>query len=85
MMSRTHLYGIANLYSEFLDGTKVDVSAVGLTSEQERVWGGLGAGGANNWDGDKYSLYGEGIMTTSLNSFGESYSLKGNVGFRVKW
>jgi outer membrane autotransporter protein len=85
MMSRSHLYGIANLYSEFFDRTKVDVSGVGFTSAQERVLGGLGAGGTSNWSGDKYSLYGEGLMTTSLKNFGESYFFKGNVGFRLKW
>ncbi|MCO7728542.1 hypothetical protein NJB93_18305 [Brucella intermedia] len=37
------------------------------------------------WADDKYSIYGEGLINTSLNNFADSYSLKGNVGFRVKW
>ena len=82
---RSHVYGIVNLYSEFLDGTRVDLAGVSLASNKDRTWGGIGAGGSYNWDNDKYSIYGEGLINTSLNNFGESYSLKGNVGFRVRW
>lgn len=85
MTDRAHVYGIANLYYEFLKGTLVDVAGTGFASEKERLWGGIGLGGSYNWNDDKYSLYGEGIVNTSLNNFGDSHSLKGNVGFRVKW
>ncbi|MDH7793216.1 hypothetical protein QBD00_004140, partial [Ochrobactrum sp. AN78] len=30
-------------------------------------------------------LYGEGSVNTSLNHFADSYSLKGNLGFKVNW
>lgn len=85
LIDRTYLYGIANLYYEFLDGTKVDVSGTGFTSRNDRFWGGIGLGGSYNWNGDKYSLYGEGSINTSLANFGDSYAYKGTVGFRVKW
>jgi hypothetical protein len=44
----------------------------------------LGIGGSYNWD-DKYSIYGEGLVDTSLNNFGSSFSVKGKVGFRMSW
>ncbi|MGU3401529.1 autotransporter outer membrane beta-barrel domain-containing protein [Brucellaceae bacterium D45D] len=84
-LDRAHVYGIANLYYEFLEGTKVDVAGVSFASEQDRLWGGLGIGGSYNWNDDKYSIYGEGLVNTSLNNFGDSYSVKGQAGFRVKW
>lgn len=85
MTDRAHVYGIANLYYEFLKGTRVDVAGTSFASEKERLWGGIGLGGSYNWNDDKYSIYGEGIVNTSLKNFGDSHSLKGNVGFRMKW
>ncbi|MET3646012.1 outer membrane autotransporter protein [Phyllobacterium ifriqiyense] len=85
MLNRTHVYGIANLYYEFLEGTKIDVDGTSFASRNDRIWGGLGVGGTYNWNDDKYSIYGEGLVNTSLNNFGDSYSVKGTVGFRVKW
>lgn len=82
---RTHVYGIANLYYEFLNGTQVDVAGVGFTSRGERLWGGVGVGGTYNWDNDKYSLYGQVGLNSSLQHFGKSYALNGTVGFRMKW
>ena len=85
LLNRTHVYGIANLYYEFLEGTKVDLAGVSLANRNDRVWGGIGVGGSYNWNDDKYSIYGEGLINTSLNNFGDSYTVKGQVGFRVKW
>ena len=85
MTDRAHVYGLTNLYYEFLKGTKVDVAGVTFSSEKERLWGGIGLGGSYNWNDDKYSIYGEGSVNASLNNFGNSYSVKGNIGFRVKW
>ncbi|QIG48314.1 autotransporter outer membrane beta-barrel domain-containing protein [Nordella sp. HKS 07] len=82
---RNHAYGIANLYYEFLDGTEVDVAGLAVESRPERLWGGLGLGGTHNWDDDKYSIYGEVWVDTSLESFGDSYALNGTAGFRVRW
>ncbi len=85
LIDRTYLYGIANVYYEFLDGTKVDVSGTSFASKNERLWGGIGLGGSYNWSGDKYSIYGEGSVNTSLENFADSYSYKGTLGFRVRF
>ncbi len=85
LIDRTYVYGIANLYYEFLDGTKIDVSGTSFTSRNDRFWAGIGLGTSYNWNSDKYSLYGEGSINTSLSNFGDSYAYKGTVGFRVKW
>ncbi|MBV2143353.1 autotransporter outer membrane beta-barrel domain-containing protein [Falsochrobactrum sp. TDYN1] len=85
LTNRIHSYGIGNLYYEFLDGVSVELAETRLTSRNERLWGGIGLGGSYNWDDDKYSLYGEASINTSLNNFGDSYNYKGNIGFRVKW
>lgn len=82
---RASLYGIANLYYEFRDGTRADLAGVSLASRQDRLWGGLGVGGSYDFDNRRYSVFGEGLVNTSLNNFGDSYTLKGNVGLRVNW
>jgi outer membrane autotransporter protein len=82
---RSHLYGIANIYHEFLNASSVDVSGVQFESGPERLWGGVGVGGSYNWNDDKQSVYAEVSANTSLTSFGDSYSVSGTVGFRVKW
>ncbi|KAB2722380.1 autotransporter outer membrane beta-barrel domain-containing protein [Brucella intermedia] len=84
-VARTHVYGIANLYGEFLDGSRVNVAGVSFDSRNERIWGGIGLGGSYNWNDDKYSVYGEGSIDTSLQNFADSYTLKGTVGFKVKF
>ncbi|MBZ9738667.1 autotransporter outer membrane beta-barrel domain-containing protein [Mesorhizobium sp. CO1-1-4] len=84
-VSRTHLYGIANLYNDFLDGTDVDVSGVKLVSQNQALWGGVGIGGTYSWADDKYSLYGEALAKTGLENFGNSHVLYGTVGFRMSW
>ena len=82
---RGHLYGIANLYCEFLDASQVDVSGTKFETRPERLWGGIGAGGSYNWDDDKYSVYGEVSLNSSLQNFADSYTVGGTIGFRVKW
>ena len=84
-LNRSSVYGIANLYNEFLNGTRVDVASVQFTNKSERLWAGIGLGGSYNWNDDKYSVYCEGSVNTSLKNFGDSYAYKGTVGFRVKW
>lgn len=81
--TRTNVYGIANLYHEFLDGTKVTVSGVDVISLNDRTWGGIGTGGNYNWANDKYSLYGEVSFNTSLSNFADSYSVNGKTGFKL--
>lgn len=85
LTSRLHAYGIANVHYAFLDGTRVEVAGESFDFRKDRVWGGLGAGATYSWNDDMYSLYAEGLVNTSLARLGDSYSLQGKAGFRVKW
>lgn len=84
-MNRSHVYGIANLYYEFLDGSQVNVAGTKFNSRPDRLWAGVGAGVSCNWGKDKYSLYAEGMVSTSLAQVGSNRSLSGNMGFRMRW
>ncbi|QKK19024.1 autotransporter outer membrane beta-barrel domain-containing protein [Rhizobium indicum] len=84
-ISRSKLYGIANLYYDFLDGSDVDVSGTKLISENQALWAGLGMGGSLNWADDRYAAYGEAFARTSLKDFGDSNAFGAKVGFSVKW
>ncbi len=86
-ISRNSVYVIANLYQELTGGGsgRVTVAGVDFEAEAERTWGGLGAGGTLTWADDKYALYGEGSLNTSLSNFADSYTLKATAGLRVRW
>lgn len=79
------IYAITNLYYEFLDGTAVDVGGTRFTSAADRLWGGIGAGGAYRWADGRYALYGEVSYNTSLANVGDSDAYKGTLGFRTIW
>jgi len=76
--SGSHVYGIANLTYEFLDGTAVDVAGTKVAFEPDSFGAELGLGGTYRWAGGKYALYGEALASTS---FEGSYGFKGTVGF----
>ncbi|MDL2331868.1 autotransporter outer membrane beta-barrel domain-containing protein [Brucella inopinata] len=82
---RTSIYGIANLYQELMGDMSVKVAGVNFGTDNDRTWGGIGAGGTYAWADDRYAIYGEGSLNTSLNHFADSYTVKGTVGFRAKW
>ncbi|RUU04852.1 autotransporter outer membrane beta-barrel domain-containing protein, partial [Mesorhizobium sp. USDA-HM6] len=84
-VSRSHLYGIANLYYDFLDGNDVDVSGTALHEHDQPLWGGLGIGGSISWADDHYAVFGEGTVRTSLKDFGDSNAIGAKLGFSVKW
>ena len=84
-VARSRVYGIANLTYEFLGGMRTDVSGAKLISAGERLMGGIGVGGTYSWGNGRYALYGEGTVDTSLNRFGDSYSIRGTVGLRYTW
>ena len=84
-VSRKHLYGIANLYRDFADGSTVQVAGTAFSSRNERLYGGIGAGGSLAWADDRYSLYGELLYRASLENAGENDEVSGTVGFRVRW
>lgn len=44
-----------------------------------RSWGHLQLGN------EKYALYGEATINTSLNNFGDSYTLTGRIGLNAKF
>lgn len=77
-VSGSHVYGIANLTYEFLDGTAVDVAGTKVAFEPDSFGAELGLGGTYRWAGGKYALYGEALASTS---FEGSYGFKGTVGF----
>lgn len=81
----THVYAIANVYDNFKDTAQVNVSGTDLTTRNERWWGGLGVGGALDWAGGRYSIYGEVQAQTGLSHFGDSHAVNGSVGFRMRW
>lgn len=81
----TSVYGIANLYYEFLDGTQTNVAGVSFANAADRLWGGLGGGGSYAWANGRYALYAEALVTTSLDNFSDSYGYKGTTGFRMRW
>ncbi|UXM95628.1 autotransporter outer membrane beta-barrel domain-containing protein [Bartonella sp. HY329] len=85
LMNRSLIYGIANIYYEFLDGSEVNVSDAKFVSQLDKWSAGIGFGGSYNFADDKYSIYGEASANTSLENIGNSYSLKGNLGFRSKF
>lgn len=85
VINRTSLYGIANLYYEFLDGTDVKVSGTRIRNADRRLAAGIGAGVAYSWAKEAYAVYGEVATKTNLEDFGDSYSYMGTVGLRVRF
>lgn len=81
-LTRANVYGITNVYYEFLGNTGVTVGGTGFASSLDRLAAGFGIGGTYNWDNDKYSIYGEALVKTSFN---DAYSVGGTGGFRMKW
>ncbi|MRN67817.1 autotransporter outer membrane beta-barrel domain-containing protein, partial [Brucella sp. 10RB9213] len=79
------VYGITNLYQEFLGGTRINISGVDFNTDNDRTWAGIGVGGTYAWADGKYLIFGQGTINTSLGHFADSYAIKGEVGFKVKW
>lgn len=83
---RLQLYGIAGLSYEFLNGTSVDFSGVGLDQRNERLWGEVGLGASYAWN-DNWSVYGEASYATALADHvgDDNYALSGTAGLRDRW
>ncbi|YBV98453.1 autotransporter-associated beta strand repeat-containing protein [Phyllobacteriaceae bacterium JZ32] len=79
------LYGIASLYREFLGRNKWTVSGERFTTTEENVWAEIGAGGTYNWNDGRYGMYAKLAAQTNLDDFANSYTISGNLAFRVKW
>ncbi|WP_105440648.1 autotransporter outer membrane beta-barrel domain-containing protein [Neorhizobium sp. T25_13] len=84
-IGRSKFYGIANLYYDFLDGSRVDVSGLSVVSKNQPLWGGLSLGGSRTWADDRYTVYAEAFARTSLKDFGDSNAIGAKVGFSAKW
>lgn len=82
---QSHLYGIVNLNYEWLDGSVVDVSGTPLARQDHRLWGEVGFGGSYSWNDGRFTIYSEISANTALNNFGDSNSLRGNAGFRIRF
>lgn len=82
---RSHVYGITNLYYDFLHGTSARVADISVVSKEQALWAGLGVGASLNWDDDRYTVYGELLARTSLQDFGDSNAIGARLGVRVKW
>lgn len=84
---RSKVYGIANLYSELLGKSPwIVVSGDKIkTGNTDRNWGEIGMGGSYVFRNEKYALFGEAAAASGLDKIGDSYSLRGNIGLRVRW
>jgi len=82
---RSHVYGITNLYYDFLNGSASRVSGLSVVSKEQALWAGLGVGASVNWDDDRYTVYGEVLARSSLQDFGDSNAIGAKLGVRVKW
>ena len=83
--SRSHVYGIANLYNEFLDGTRVSVDSVRFATRDERLWAGIGIGGTYEWANGAYAFFGNANIAGSTENMSDSYAFGGTLGFRARW
>ncbi|MDQ0251937.1 fibronectin-binding autotransporter adhesin [Sphingomonas kyeonggiensis] len=77
----SHLYAVANLSYEWLDGTVTQVSGTPIARSNERLWGEFGLGGSVQLG--RVTLYSQVSADTALRDFGKSYSLKGTGGLRL--
>ena len=82
---QTHIYSVANVSYEWLDGVRTVVSGTTLADHAEPLWGELGLGGSYSWSGGRFSIYSEVSANTAFSDFGDSYILKGAAGFRAKF
>ncbi|WP_354681190.1 autotransporter family protein [Cupriavidus plantarum] len=82
---RSHVYGITNLYYDFLRGTSARVADISVVSKEQALWAGLGVGASLNWDDDRYTVYGEVLARTSVQDFGDSNAIGAKLGVRIKW
>ena len=80
-----HIYGIVNLTYEWLDGSIVHVAGTPLARHDERLWSEVGIGGSHSWADGRFTIFSEVSANTAINNFGDSNSLRGNAGFRMRF
>ena len=80
------LYGIANLYYEFLGETTAQlVNLYDFTTNPDDFSGELGFGGSLDWQAGKLSYSAFAELTASTGFDTGSYGYGGNVGLKVRW
>ncbi|MBA9034902.1 autotransporter family protein [Rhizobium leguminosarum] len=84
-INRVKLYGIANLYHDFLNGSDVDVSGTSLVSENQALWG-------RSWRGRLAQLVGRPLCAQRRSlrphqpqGLRRQQAIGAKVGFSVKW
>ncbi|ANY15381.1 hypothetical protein AW878_00510 [Bordetella pseudohinzii] len=73
------VYGVLNIKHEFLDGTRLQVAGVPVSSRVARTWGSVGLGANYGW-AERYALYGQ-IEADA--DFSGSYVITATAGFRM--
>uniref|UniRef100_Q11KT9 Outer membrane autotransporter barrel domain n=2 Tax=Phyllobacteriaceae TaxID=69277 RepID=Q11KT9_CHESB len=84
-VGKAHIYGIANVYYDFSDGSQVDVSGVRVVSDNHPLSGGLGLGGSLSLDNGRFTIFGEASVRSTFKDAGDNYGLGAELGFNVKW
>jgi outer membrane autotransporter protein len=83
-VNRLQVYAVADLLYEFDNETSVGVSGVDLEQRGEALWGDIGIGGTLSLN-NRFSLFGEGSYATALDSVGDEYVWKGDIGLKLNW
>ena len=83
--ARANVYGLTNLYYDFRGGTTVNVSDTLLSARTDRLWAGIGVGGAVTWNDDRFGVYGQLLVRSSLQGSGSGHDYRANVGVRMRW
>ena len=85
MQNRSYAYLNLDLENEFFDGTEVDVSGTALRNEDDHLTGTAALGGSLALDDGRLSLFGEVAFSTSLENMGNSGSVRGNAGLKLRF
>ena len=83
--ARANVYGLTNLYYDFRGGTTVNVSDTLFAARADRLWAGVGVGGAVTWNDDRLGVYGQLLVRSSLQGAGNGRDYRANVGVRMRW
>ena len=82
---RSYLYGVLNLSHQFEQETEVDVSGTSLMFEEDAWTADVGIGGSYEWNDGRATLFGEVLVRTGLENFGNSTSVTGTIGIRTNF
>ncbi|NNU59241.1 autotransporter family protein [Ochrobactrum soli] len=84
---RGQIYALANFYRELLgQSPSIIISQEKLKpGNADRNWGEIGLGGTYAFHNGKYALFGETALASGLDDVQNSYTIRGNVGTRVRW